>query len=1088
MALQFSNAFVPFGTGLAQDLDERIVPAGGDNVRLLEARNLQIDKWGRVSKRQGYTAMTRLDSDGGTITVARGLFSTGIELCMIGATRLYSYEDTHGRWYDRGQLGPCEAAPRELYHGQLNYACPDMALANDYVLYVAWTEHESESALPTAATTTYSIMQSVRTADGHSVIPPTEYYRAQGDNALAPHAPRACSVASKLFALWLTNDASPCKIYRSDYNTATPTTPPTSPASGSPMFSDVYYAGSTYYDGLNTRTYDAVNMGDAGWVLAYIRNTDQALMLYRYNSSHVLQSSGSIAGPWYAVAAAVDSGDDNVYLLLVSDGVEVADQVKLYKVNTSFAVQWGPTTLQTLTIGETVHNLGCCESGSYVASTWDGELPNSVEAATYHRDAVASSGALNKTLGTIHNATVRSRPWLVGGRTYAWLDTSIAGLDEDEETVQFFECSFMVDLNVNDDNPFGRVPTQHILSGLHSIGIVPPYGGGAGFVNRGMVRWNGSANNVVNFSPSVYRYMAPRLGRSIQDADPRLSADEVFLDFTKHPLSAQVNRGGAIVGGSFYAWFAGTVTEELGFACPPIVEHRDDGAGQIFPNDSALTGGTLPHGTYSWQAIFESNDERGNLHRSLPSNIVLHEKDSGDAVILSLKTQPATLRYKVGQTGKYAAMVVYRGAADGVFKQMTRPNRLIPNIDSDYTQELYDFGALFDTGTGNGTGTPIYTTGGAEIPNVAPNGGLIVAKIGQRVWVARKDEIQYSKTIAPRTGAEDVRAPEFYELLGFLTPSGRDVTGLGDLDGKAFISTSEEIYIVAGRGPDDAGNGNDFSELSPVADDGGCIEPRSVVSCPYGVLYQAKNGTIYMLDRSLQVTFVGHPVEDTLAEYPIITSAVTVAHKNEVRFTCNKARIGETTGVIVVWNYEKTQWTVWDVTTSIPNQPFVGACVHDRGTPAAPDPTYHVVTPTGYVYYEDDSTWYDAGSNWVTAAGRTAHLQRAQQSGWQRVRSATLLAERKDPHNLTVEIYSDFEATASQSYTFTDAAIATFPGLPREQLRAGIKRQKSQAIQYRWYDSEAAASVTGQGAIYAGLTLEIGVKRGTVKVSKQQRS
>jgi len=54
-----------------------------------------------------------------------------------------------------------------------------------------------------------------------------------------------------------------------------------------------------------------------------------------------------------------------------------------------------------------------------------------------------------------------------------------------------------------------------------------------------------------------------------------------------------------------------------------------------------------------------------------------------------------------------------------------------------------------------------------------------------------------------------------------------------------------------------------------------------------------------------------------------------------------------------------------------------------------------------------------------------------------------------------------------------------------------IKRQQCQAIQLEIYDEQPSGGpgvTTGQGFTIAGFSLEIGIKRGLVKVSKQQRS
>jgi hypothetical protein len=554
----------------------------------------------------------------------------------------------------------------------------------------------------------------------------------------------------------------------------------------------------------------------------------------------------------------------------------------------------------------------------------------------------------------------------------------------------------------------------------------------------------------------------------------------VTLQFGGQPLVAKVHEGAAVIGGSFFAWFAGSQTEELSFVTPPVVEDKDTSL--ELPRDEASTAGDIPDGIYSYQAHWVTSDPRGNVHRSLPSNIVQHEKEGLDVVRLAVRTCPASLRFPLIAVGRESVAVVHRAGADAIFKQMSTPVERTTNEPDAHNVELLDHGQLFDPATGSGTGTPIYTTGG-EVEAACPEGGQIAVVANGRLWVSdlyRRERVQFSKRLTPATGTQDVLAPEFNELFGYVVPSGRPVTGIGDLDSSVAVFTDQEVYVISGSGPDDAGNGNDFSGLVPISSDTGCLSPRSVVSCPFGVLFQGEAG-IYLLDRTLQLSFVGAAVERTLQQYPNVTSAVLVSRPRttEVRFTCNQ---GDDIGKILVWQYETKQWSVWDVTTAGPNTPFAGACMHQG--------VYHLVAYTGRVYREDATRWLDDGDQWITMAASTAWLQGDGQSGWQRTRSATLLQDSKDPHELTIEIYADFEDTPAQDpYTWTSAELAAFPGhSKRQQPRLGIARQKGQAHRVRWYDGPADDSVTGQGYTMAGLTFELGIKRGTVKVARGQRS
>lgn len=1090
MVLQRAKANMPMARGLAEQLDERIAPAAGAEAVLLEATNVQFDKRGRISKRQGFTEMVNLDSAGDPLPVGtRAIFSTGPELCVVGERQLYSYVDAHDRWYNRGQVGPADGRTREIYHGQLSYTCPDLDVEGSYMLYIARAHYESVPGLIVDSDKLQvSIVQSVQTTEGVVVVPPTEYSSRLATAANAPHSPRACSVTGGPFGLWIEGTASPASLVRSSWSSSSPQTAPAAPVV---MFADVLF------DGPNRRTYDAIQV-PGGWLLVYIRSTDRAVMIYRYDNNHVLQAAASIAGPWYRVAVA-SGAIGQVYLILAKD--LAADEIWQYGLNRlTLAIVWG-NAVQAIEVGARVMNLGVIETGPvaapslYAHGIWDQVRPNVRQTLIQQNRSLAASGGLF-LMPSIYNATVRSRPFAYNGRTYCWLETAVAGVDQRPETVQFFEAAFAVDLNTTLDGAGFLFINPYFLAGVHSVGAVLPFGNQGGvfpgipnnhLVVRQYARQCGSAGTVAQVSPLDYRYASMRIGQSQQGTQPRLSMDEVQWLFGELPSVAVAHEGAAVIGGSFYTWFAGGQTEELSFVTPPVLEYTNQ-IGVEYPFDVSMPGqANLPAGTNSYQAHWVSSDPRGNLHRSLPGNIIQWVHAQFDAVRLAFRTCPASLRFPRIAAGRESSARVHRAGADAVQKQMTRPSEYRANVPTAHFVEVRDVAQLFDNATGSGTGVPIYITGGAELEAACPEGGQIVAKVGDRIWLGdqyRRERAQYSKELAPRTGTEDVLAPEFNELFGFVVPSGRPVTGIGDLDGKAVVFTSEEIYVVSGRGPDFAGNNNDFSGLVTVSTDTGCRSARSVVSTPFGVLFAGTAG-IYLLDRTLQLSFVGAAVQDTLRQYPYVTSAVLVAERarTEVRFTCNLTppSSGGDRGVVLVWNYDTKQWSTWELGVEGPRTPLIDACLHQG--------IYHVLTTAGRIYREDATTWYDAGDQWVTMAASTAWLQGAGQSGWQRVYSATLLQESLDPHDLTVEVYSDFEDGESQSYTWAAAELATLPAYPRrQQPRIGVKRQKCQAIRVRWYDGEAPSSSTGEGFIMAGLTFELGIKPGTVRVAKGQRS
>jgi hypothetical protein len=443
-----------------------------------------------------------------------------------------------------------------------------------------------------------------------------------------------------------------------------------------------------------------------------------------------------------------------------------------------------------------------------------------------------------------------------------------------------------------------------------------------------------------------------------------------------------------------------------------------------------------------------------------------------DAIQFAAKTLPSTNR--VSLPGRRTALVLYRQDTDGIFKRVNSPVRVEENVaNSHITGDIYDYGAAL--------GAPLYIDGGVEVEASCPEGGRIPLAAANRLWLAdffRRDRIQYSKRLAPGTALEDALAPEFNEAFGYLVRSGQRITGMGELDDKVIVFTEEEIYAIAGRGPDNGGGNNDFSGLTLVSNDAGCTEARSVVAYPDGLLFLSKAG-LYRLGRDLQVSFIGNPVEDLLASYPTVNAATLVANETELRIVCTDA--GATESIILVYNYQWDAWSYWLPKTSAGTTYAIQSAALHKGV-------YYLAQANGAIWQQDATSWLDQAREYVPLEIETAWIQAAEQSGWQRVRNVIPLLDRKDPHDLEVSIASDFATTYDQTDTFDNATIAAFPDLPLEQVKSHVIQQKCQAIKVRIRDLTDDATVTGEGYTIAGVALELGVKRGTVKVVAGQRT
>ena len=140
----------------------------------------------------------------------------------------------------------------------------------------------------------------------------------------------------------------------------------------------------------------------------------------------------------------------------------------------------------------------------------------------------------------------------------------------------------------------------------------------------------------------------------------------------------------------------------------------------------------------------------------------------------------------------------------------------------------------------------------------APPTGLIVLHRNRIFLIPSTDALTlwFSKNIAPATPV--AFSDTFTQSID---PRGGPVTALATIDDKLLLFKGDRIFFMVGQGPDDLGQNNDLiNGAILITTDCGCIEPRSVVGTPVGIMFQSRKG-IYLIDRSLAVQYIGASVE-----------------------------------------------------------------------------------------------------------------------------------------------------------------------------------------------------------------------------------
>ena len=188
-------------------------------------------------------------------------------------------------------------------------------------------------------------------------------------------------------------------------------------------------------------------------------------------------------------------------------------------------------------------------------------------------------------------------------------------------------------------------------------------------------------------------------------------------------------------------------------------------------------------------------------------------------------------------------------------------------------------------------GLPFPYTDGGVLPNEArPTTGPITFN-RQRVWSFDGTRLFFSKT-------EGYKKPfGFNSNLYFDSPDGSDFTGVASLDEQTVAFTRSGVYVNRGQLPNDLGAGGSTT-LHHVTSPSGCRTHKSVVETPQGVFFLGERG-LYLLQRSLEVLFIGYDVEDSLGDASIAWSMYDKGN-NEVLFA--------TSDKVIVFNTLLGQW------------------------------------------------------------------------------------------------------------------------------------------------------------------------------------
>jgi len=438
--------------------------------------------------------------------------------------------------------------------------------------------------------------------------------------------------------------------------------------------------------------------------------------------------------------------------------------------------------------------------------------------------------------------------------------------------------------------------------------------------------------------------------------------------------------------------------------------------------------GSVTGGVYQYCLVYEFVDDAGNLIESAPSQIFTTGSLAANRQWTIQHRIPGWISYPQFRLAVYrtvaAGTIFYRATSGNYDLSVSTPTTPITITDNTSDATL-------------ATRKILYTTGGV-VENIAPPYTQSLSFVKNRLWTfeyGSYDTAWFSKEV--REGF----FPQFSDLLKLQLPRNYgELTAIAGIDDKIVLFKQFGIYVVVGDGPTETLNGS-FSQASPVSNGIGCINSRSVVETPQGILFQSQEG-IYILDRSMDVSFIGQPLYKS--EGTILSSAYDPA--------LNRVFFLSTTDL---WVYFMTTgtWHRWTVTNPVDIDYLDGALYFMN--------TSHIFKLTG-------GTWQDNGVNYEQRI-KLGQMQFGSVQGYQRVYRALVRGRppASSSGNITVSTFFDGNNTATDTQTIAQSATVSGDKMQLE-IRPSVQKCETMQLQL-------SHTANNEGLTVSGITAEVGI-------------
>jgi hypothetical protein len=1011
---------IDFGQGLDTKSDPKKVVAG----KFLRVENGVFTRPGQLAKRNGYTAIGTSIANVGTISSPKMVHGYENELLAVDQNKLLSYSSSQDAWISKGNYTSIGLSRSQISEDTAVTGIADLAVLGNYALY-GWSDFNGNVLASVVDLVTGDILVKSKIASGLATGGQIKCVCLGGTTLCIAYL--NTNVTNQIMASVVTFSGGG----------VVGISVPTAIASNVVVFANHVVA----FDMIATATGGAFVYNQTSGPGITLSTLSTALAVSSVpiptavgESAVAAISSTSNGNLWIYWTVSTNSGSDltalAIYYAVYSSVLvsvlsikKVLDAASPYYVSSMIAKP-DSTTQQTLYYGQFITNNH--------GSKHELEYTNFV--------TVTSAGSIgsptlfaNGVIPFSHSFTIGSRIYAVFAYRMSDITVTIYGTLTDPVQPTFFILELT---NLTS-------PPQCVAR--FASGVANSY---SGFYQqpRGMgnVDFFSSTNPLFACGVETQNTTGGAVVGSYITGTTGIFS--YSFDFASNDANAAVNNSNVVIlNGALTQLYDGAVVSEFGFHLFPEITDLTQG-----------TGGSVADGTYQYLVITKWVDSQGNLHQSTPSNAITIVVSGGTgsasvavSITTSFLTQKPNSYYDVYSTKDSQSIFFLIGS-------FFPPNSASPNVNALIT--ITDI----DLHSGLSANLQAYTYPSSSVlENSAPPPSMAMVSHNNRLFFVDAEnpstDIWYTKSNQPLTGVSPSAL-----LIEQIDPKYGNIISLAEMDEKLCIFKSNGVFVLSGDGAGDTGQGISFSFPQMVPSDVGCSTLKSAILTPGGILFKSING-IYMLARSLQVSYIGSEVEQYNSQN--ITGADLVPGKSQIRFLTSS-------GLTIVYDYIFNNWSTFTNHTGASSAIWNGLYVYANNS----ENKIFKESPGSYL---DDATAYSllAQTSWL-------HIGSVQ--GFQRVRRFIMLGDyangNSTAHLLSVSAAYDFSTTFQTAISSPSFGAASSSGV--FQYRERLPQQKCDTVSLLIQET-----TTGSALEYIDITnmsFEAGIKKGVNKLGASQ--